>query len=97
MLFRSAVSSPRSTLFPYTTLFRSAVYRSDLGLDGKLSRACQHPDNLWSLHGLHECLVRRDERVEAALIKQRLDLAQARAEVPIKASCFCRRMDLAAA
>jgi tetratricopeptide (TPR) repeat protein len=74
-----------------------AVYRSDLGLDGKLSRACQHPDNLWSLHGLHECLVRRGEKVESALIKQRLDLAQARAEIPIKASCFCRRMDLAAA
>jgi tetratricopeptide (TPR) repeat protein len=74
-----------------------AVYRSDLGLDGKLSRACQHPDNLWSLHGLHECLVRRGEKVEAALIRQRLDLAQARAEIPIKASCFCRRMDLAAA
>ena len=74
-----------------------AVYRSDLGLDGKLSRACQHPDNLWSLHGLHECLVRRGEKVEAALIRQRLELAQARAEVPIKASCFCRRMDLAAA
>ena len=74
-----------------------AVYRSDLGLDGKLSRACQHPDNLWSLHGLHECLVRRGEKVETALIKQRLDLAQARAEIPIKASCFCRRMDMAAA
>jgi hypothetical protein len=74
-----------------------AVYRSDLGLDGKLSRACQHPDNLWSLHGLHESLVRRGEKVESALIKQRLDLAQARAEIPIKASCFCRRMDLAAA
>jgi tetratricopeptide (TPR) repeat protein len=74
-----------------------AVYRSDLGLDGKLSRACQHPDNLWSLHGLHECLVRRGEKVETALIKQRLDLAQARAEIPIKASCFCRRVDLAAA
>ena len=73
-----------------------AVYRSDLGLDGKLSRACQHPDNLWSLHGLHECLVRRGEKVESALIKQRLDLAQARAEVPIKASCFCRRTELAA-
>jgi tetratricopeptide (TPR) repeat protein len=68
-----------------------AVYRSDLGLDGKLSRACQHPDNLWSLHGLHECLVRRGEKIEAALIKQRLDLAAARAEIPIKASCFCRR------
>jgi tetratricopeptide (TPR) repeat protein len=73
-----------------------AVYRSDLGLDGKLSRACQHPDNLWSLHGLHECLVRRGERVEAGLIKQRLDLASARAEVPIKASCFCRRVAMAA-
>jgi tetratricopeptide (TPR) repeat protein len=68
-----------------------AVYRSDLGLDGKLSRACQHPDNLWSLHGLHECLTLRGEKVEAALIRQRLDLAAARAEVPVRASCFCRR------
>lgn len=73
-----------------------AVYRSDLGLDGKLSRACQHPDNLWSLHGLYECLSRRGEKVESALIKQRLDLALARAEVPIKASCFCRRTAMAA-
>jgi tetratricopeptide (TPR) repeat protein len=73
-----------------------AVYRSDLGLDGKLSRACQHPDNLWSLHGLHECLTRRGEKVEAPLIKQRLDLALARSEIPIKASCFCRRMAMAA-
>ena len=72
------------------------VYRSDLGLDGKLSRACQHPDNLWSLHGLHECLTRRGEKIEAPLIRQRLDLAVARAEVPIKASCFCRRMAMAA-
>jgi tetratricopeptide (TPR) repeat protein len=73
-----------------------AVYRSDLGLDGKLSRACQHPDNLWSLHGLHECLMRRGEKVEAALIKQRLDLAAARAEIPVKASCFCSRAAMAA-
>jgi tetratricopeptide (TPR) repeat protein len=48
-----------------------AIYRSDLGLDGALSRACQHPDNLWSLHGPHECLARRGETVEATLIKQR--------------------------
>ena len=66
------------------------------GLDAKLSRACQHPDNLWSLHGLHECLVRRGEKVEAPLIKQRLDLAAARGEIPIKASCFCRRTAMAA-
>ena len=35
-----------------------AVYRADLGLDGTLARACQHPDNVWSLHGFHECLTR---------------------------------------
>jgi tetratricopeptide (TPR) repeat protein len=68
-----------------------AVYRSDLGLDGKLSRACQHLENVWSLHGLHECLTRRGEIVEAPLIKQRLDLALARTEVPVRASCYCRR------
>ena len=45
-----------------------AVYRSDLGYDGKLSRACQHPDNVWSLHGLHECLTRRGEKVETPLV-----------------------------
>jgi tetratricopeptide (TPR) repeat protein len=73
-----------------------AVYRSDLGLDGKLSRACQHLENVWSLHGLHECLTRRGEKVESRLIKQRLDLALARSEVPIRASCFCRRQQLAA-
>ncbi len=68
-----------------------AVYRADLGLDQELSRACQHPDNLWSLHGLHECLMRRGDTTEAVFIKQRLDLAVARADVPVTASCFCRR------
>jgi tetratricopeptide (TPR) repeat protein len=67
-----------------------AVYRADLGLDTTLSRACQHPRNVWSLHGLHECLTRRGETVEALHIKLQLDQALARAEVPIKASCFCR-------
>ncbi len=74
-----------------------AVYRADLGLDATLSRACQHPGNVWSLHGLHECLVRRGEMVEAAHIKLQLDKAVARAEVPIKASCYCRQKALAAA
>lgn len=66
------------------------VYRADLGLDATLSRACQHPANVWSLHGLHECLTRRGETAEAAHIKLQLDKATARAEVPVKASCFCR-------
>ncbi|MGE4253139.1 MAG: tetratricopeptide repeat protein [Parvibaculaceae bacterium] len=67
-----------------------AIYRADLGLDKTLRRACQHPDNVWSLHGFHECLERLGKTAEAALIKPRLDIALARADVPVKASCFCR-------
>ena len=67
------------------------VYRADLGLDQTLSRACQHPNNLWSLHGLHECLTRRGETTESLLIKQQLDQALARAEVSVHASCYCRQ------
>ena len=66
-----------------------AVYREDLGLGGNLSRATIHPDNVWSLQGLHECLSRRGEKSESRLIKQRLDLAVARADMPVNASCFC--------
>lgn len=67
-----------------------AVYRADLGLDDTLSRACQHPDNVWSLHGFHECLLRLHKTNEARMIKLRLDLAMARADVTIQSSCFCR-------
>ncbi|MEM7195430.1 MAG: tetratricopeptide repeat protein [Pseudomonadota bacterium] len=68
------------------------VYRADLGLDDTLSRACQHPGNVWSLHGLHECLVRRGETAEALQVKLQLDKASARAEVPVRASCYCRQV-----
>ncbi|MGI9391885.1 MAG: tetratricopeptide repeat protein, partial [Boseongicola sp.] len=68
-----------------------AVYRADLGLDHTLSRPCQHPRNVWSLHGLHECLVRRGEIAEARHIKLLLDQAAARATVPVRASCYCRK------
>ena len=68
----------------------TAVYRADLGYDDTLSRACQHPDNVWSLHGYHECLERLGRREEATIVKQRLALALARTDVPITASCFCR-------
>ena len=67
-----------------------AVYRADLGLDGRLSRACQHPDNVWSLHGLRECLERRGASAELAFIDQRLAMAVARADLPVTSSCFCR-------
>jgi tetratricopeptide (TPR) repeat protein len=72
-----------------------AVYRADLGLDHTLARACQHPDNVWSLHGFHECLTRLGETAEAIMVKQRLDLAVARADVPVKSSCFCRQSEAA--
>jgi tetratricopeptide (TPR) repeat protein len=74
-----------------------AVYRADLGLDNTLARACQHPRNVWSLHGLHECLNRRGELTEAKHIKLLLDQAVARTTVPIHASCYCRSRSKAAA
>jgi tetratricopeptide (TPR) repeat protein len=66
------------------------VYAADLGLDPTLARACQHPGNVWSLHGYHECLQRLGRTAEAAIIGQQLALAGARADVPIVASCACR-------
>ncbi|WP_416968883.1 hypothetical protein [Streptomyces sp. 4F14] len=68
-----------------------AVYRADLGLDPTLPRAVQHPNNVWALHGLHECLVRLGKREEAVLIGQQLTLARALADVPVESSCFCRQ------
>ena len=68
-----------------------AVYRADLGFDDTISRSCQHPDNVWSLHGLAECLKRSGEAAEHAIIRQRLDLARARTDVAIHSSCCCRR------
>jgi tetratricopeptide (TPR) repeat protein len=65
------------------------VYREDLGLGGTLPRAQIHPDNLWALRGLLDCLERRGETAEAALIRQRVEFATARADVPVSVSCFC--------
>ena len=74
-----------------------AVYREDLGLAGVLPRAQIHPDNLWALRGLLDCLDRRGETAEAALIRQRVEFAAARADTPVAASCFCARTAIAAA
>jgi tetratricopeptide (TPR) repeat protein len=66
-----------------------AAYREDLGLGGALPRAQIHPDNLWALRGLLDCLERRGETAQAALIRQRLAFAAARADVAVAVSCFC--------
>jgi len=50
-----------------------------------------HPDNLWSLRGLLDCLERRGETVESKMIRQRVELAAARADLPVAVSCFCAR------
>ncbi len=68
-----------------------ATYREDLGLGGTLPRAQTHPDNVWALRGLNDCLTARGQSItaEARLIAQRLTLAQARADTSIAVSCFC--------
>ncbi|KZF23911.1 hypothetical protein L228DRAFT_282583 [Xylona heveae TC161] len=66
------------------------AYAEDLGLDGSLTRAHQHPNNVWALHGYHECLMRLGREPEARIIKQQLDIAMAVADIDIKSSCFCR-------
>ena len=66
------------------------VYRDDLGLSGRIQRCAQHPDNVWALHGLVECLRRRVEQVELPEMQKRLAVALAKADVPITSSCMCR-------
>jgi tetratricopeptide (TPR) repeat protein len=66
------------------------VYRDDLGLSGRVQRCTQHPDNVWALHGIMECLRRRGETEEHASLSKKLDIALAKADVPITSSCMCR-------
>jgi tetratricopeptide (TPR) repeat protein len=68
-----------------------AVYREDLGLGGNLPRSSIHPDNVWILKGLHDCLTRQGRSADAAALGLRLDVALARADVSVGASCFCAR------
>ncbi|MDG1999708.1 MAG: hypothetical protein P8I79_11270 [Amylibacter sp.] len=68
-----------------------AIYREDLGLGGELSRAQIHPNNVWSLRGLNECLKAKGQgsSKESILIAQSLAFAEARADRVVGASCFC--------
>lgn len=67
-----------------------AVFRADLGYDQGLARCSRHPDNVWALHGLLECVSARGKNDEATCLAQRLRLAQARTDSPIRAACACR-------
>lgn len=66
------------------------VFRADLGFDNTLPRALQHPNNVWALHGYHECLVKLGKVEEARSVEAQLAKAVAKADVPINSSCFCR-------
>ncbi|KOS36756.1 hypothetical protein ACN38_g12473 [Penicillium nordicum] len=66
------------------------VYREDLGMGGRLPRRQARLNNVWGLHGLHECLVRGGKREEAKTIRVQRDIALASADINIVASCFCR-------
>lgn len=67
-----------------------SVYRRDLGHDDALPRSRQNRNNIWSLHGLAECLERLNhpEAVEACAAR---DAALALSDQKITSSCFCRR------
>lgn len=66
------------------------AYAEDLGLDDRLVRVHQHPNNVWALQGYHECLIRLGRRAEAALVGKQLRIAEADADVVVDRSCFCR-------
>lgn len=69
------------------------VYRADLGLDDTLQRSSQHPNNIWSLHGYAECCRLLGNEEAYATIEKQLEVAQAVADIEVKASCFCRKID----
>ncbi|KAL3473694.1 hypothetical protein BJX99DRAFT_233134 [Aspergillus californicus] len=71
----------------------ASEYRRDLGLDQTLIRPRRHPNNVWALQGYHEALSKMGRTEEAAAIEPSLKVALAVADVPIRASCFCRRSD----
>lgn len=68
----------------------AAVYAADLGMDDSLPRALRHPNNVWALHGFHECLIKLGRKSEARIVQQQLSMATAVADVSISSSCCCR-------
>ena len=66
------------------------VYKQDLGFSKRLPRRKARLNNMWSLHGLYECLTRSGQAEEAEWIRLQRDIAVASADIPLGASCFCR-------
>ena len=66
------------------------MFREDLGLGrAGVPRAQVHPDNVWALRGLVDCLTARGEAAELPGLRRRLAVAEARADRPVTAACAC--------
>jgi tetratricopeptide (TPR) repeat protein len=68
------------------------AYAEDLGFVASIPRGHQHPNNVWALVGYRECLKLLGREAEAKQLELPLQLATQLADVPIKSSCYCRRM-----
>ena len=66
------------------------IYRDDLGMNSRVQRCAQHPDNIWALHGIVECLRVRGDTAELPVLREKLAAAQKLADVSIASSCMCR-------
>lgn len=67
------------------------AYEADLGMNDAVVRANRHPNNVWALVGLYDAYRMLGRTDDARKIKPQLDIALARADSSIKASCFCSK------
>jgi len=67
-----------------------SCFREDLGLSPGVQRCAQHPNNIWALQGLAECLEARGATEEFANVERRLIAARSYADTSITAACMCR-------
>lgn len=66
------------------------VFREDLGMKAGFPRRKARLNNVWGLHGLHECFVRLGKLDQAKCIEVARDVALGGADVDITTSCYCR-------
>ena len=68
----------------------TGVYETDLGINKTLPCCKQNPNNLWALHGLHECYSKLQRANDQETIAVALHKASAYADITIAGSCYCR-------
>lgn len=66
------------------------LFREDLGFAKGFPRRRAKLNNVWGLHGLHECLTRLGKTDDLVFIESAHAIAVATADVAITASCYCR-------